>query len=318
MSQGTTSNAVVEMLAIVDKRLARRRYFRDKQREHRRKVNADVEAAEAELHHVQWVLERLQRARPGVPPKEPSDGPLSWHSIAAVFQRETHRVLTDHQSLATQTQQYKSLATLMQRFVNVNIPPPMANNTTWQSASLAAEPNARRVGKEWLTQQMYHNMHVPFRLFPAVRVDEEYYHFDMPNDDDDDGPLMSMEVMQCIWPGTLATFRRFAESKMSAIYFNDPDAAVEERTANTRLYHLTTERGTFVNPLQGHFIEADRFVMVIRQIEHDEVHVCTERHRQRHYMSWYVRRWACDRASREAGAGLRSSSSLRPTSSCGT
>ncbi|RHY29349.1 hypothetical protein DYB32_005216 [Aphanomyces invadans] len=122
MSQGTTSNAVVEMLAIVDKRLARRRYFRDKQREHRRKVNADVEAAEAELHHVQWVLERLQRARPGVPPKEPSDGPLSWHSIAAVFQREAHRVLTDHQSLATQTQQYKSLATLMQRFVNVNIP----------------------------------------------------------------------------------------------------------------------------------------------------------------------------------------------------
>ncbi|KAF0754224.1 hypothetical protein AaE_005418, partial [Aphanomyces astaci] len=62
--------------------------------------------------------------------------------------------------------------------------------------------------------------------------------------------------------------------------------AVEECTANTRLFCITTADGAFTNSLQGHFVEADRFIVVFRQVEHDEAHACHPLLRQRHYRSW--------------------------------
>ncbi|ETV85618.1 hypothetical protein, variant [Aphanomyces astaci] len=61
---------------------------------------------------------------------------------------------------------------------------------------------------------------------------------------------------------------------------------VQERTNNTRLFHTKTPDGAFVNSLQGHFHEADRFIVVVRQVEHDEVHMCDPLLRQRHYRLW--------------------------------
>ncbi|RHY04444.1 hypothetical protein DYB25_012182, partial [Aphanomyces astaci] len=120
---GATHAHTDAMLMIVDKTFARRRYFREKQREHRRKVYADEAAVKAQYEHLQSVLDNLQAGRPSsVAPREASDGPLSWHSVATVFKREAHRVLKDRQSLVTQTQEYQSLIQAMQRFAVMNIP----------------------------------------------------------------------------------------------------------------------------------------------------------------------------------------------------
>ncbi|RHZ04632.1 hypothetical protein DYB37_012886 [Aphanomyces astaci] len=96
--------------------VARRRYFREKQREYRRKLIADGAAMEAELVHLQSILDSLQaKSLPSV--REASDGLLSWHSIAMVFKSEAHRVLTDRESLITQTKGFRALIASMQRFV---------------------------------------------------------------------------------------------------------------------------------------------------------------------------------------------------------
>ncbi|ETV85617.1 hypothetical protein H257_03323 [Aphanomyces astaci] len=92
---------------------------------------------------------------------------------------------------------------------------------------------------------------------------------------------------QCILPGTIASFRRFFESHdMQDVLFMDLPEMVQERTNNTRLFHTKTPDGAFVNSLQGHFHEADRFIVVVRQVEHDEVHMCDPLLRQRHYRLW--------------------------------
>ncbi|KAF0775105.1 hypothetical protein AaE_001195 [Aphanomyces astaci] len=59
-------------------------------------------------------------------------------------------------------------------------------------------------------------------------------------------------------------------------------------TSNTRLFHTITPKGKFVNLLQGHFIEADRFIMVMRQVEHDETFLCHPLQKQQHDMTWCV------------------------------
>ncbi|ETV67947.1 hypothetical protein H257_15927 [Aphanomyces astaci] len=215
------------------------------------------------------------------PPREASDGPLSWHSIATVFKREAHRVLTDRQSLVSQTQEYQSLTNAMQRFATMNIPPPMSRSNVWHSATLVADARARNLGKEWLTQQLYHNIHEPFTLLPAVSYDEEFFQFDFQASDQ---PFTCMERMQYTWPGTVQMFRRLVESNMQAVIFHNH--VVEEKTANTRLFHTTSRKGSFINWLQGHFVEANRFILVMCQVEHDEAHVCDPVQKQQHYMSW--------------------------------
>ncbi|RQM21500.1 hypothetical protein B5M09_008248 [Aphanomyces astaci] len=218
---GATHAHTDAILMIVDKTLARRRYFREKQREHRRKVYADEAFVKAQYEHLQSVLDGLQAGRPSsVAPREASDGPLSWHSVATVFKREAHRVLKDRQSLVTQTQAYQSLMHAMQRFVMLNIPPPMSrSNDAWHSATLVADPRARNLGKEWLTQQMYHNIHEPFALLPAVRNEDEFVQYDFQASDEHDDSFTWMQRVQFTWPGTMQMFRRVVETNMQAVNF---------------------------------------------------------------------------------------------------
>ncbi|RHY84736.1 hypothetical protein DYB35_014126 [Aphanomyces astaci] len=109
---------------LSDKTLARRRYFREKQREYRRKLNANGAAMQAEVVHLQSILDGFQaKSLPSV--REASDSMLSWHSIAMVFKSEAHRVLTDRESLVTQTKEFRALIASMQRFVMMNIPSKM-------------------------------------------------------------------------------------------------------------------------------------------------------------------------------------------------
>ncbi|ETV87063.1 hypothetical protein H257_02069 [Aphanomyces astaci] len=277
-SASMSSKGGASMYENADKIPPRRQYFREKQREYRRKMIADGAALKAQCVHLQSILVRLQTAKPpSMVPREASDGPLSWHSIAMVFKREAHRVLTDRQSLITQTQELQSLTKAMQRFVVTNIQPPMSRSNAWQNATLAADPTARNLGKEWLTQHMYHNIHEPLAFLPAVSYGDEYFDVDAQMSNDDN-PFACIERAQFTWPGTVQMFRRLMESNIQAV--------VEEITANTRLFHTTTSKGVFVNSLRGHFSEANRFVMVIREVEEDEVYVCDPQHKQRHFMSW--------------------------------
>ncbi|RHY94488.1 hypothetical protein DYB37_002764 [Aphanomyces astaci] len=212
-----SSNRGASTYEIADKIPPRRQYFREKQREYRRKMIADGATAKAQCVHLQSILVRLQTARPpSMAPREASDGPLSWHSIAKVFKSEAHQVLTDRQSLITQTQEFESLRQAMQHFVMMNIQPPMSRSNTWQNATLLADPSARILGKEWLTKQMYHNILEAFSLFPVVSYDDELVQFDL---EEDDGVFTWKEQIQFTWPGTVQMFRRLVETNMLAVNF---------------------------------------------------------------------------------------------------
>ncbi|ETV78787.1 hypothetical protein, variant [Aphanomyces astaci] len=165
----------------------------------------------------------------------------------------------------------------------------MPRSNAWRSATLVADPRARNLGKEWLTQQMYHNMHEPLALLPAVRNEEEFFQFDFQASDEHDDSFTWMERVQFTWPGTVQMFRRLVETNMKAVNFPNCDETVEEeKTSNTRLFHTITPKGIFMNLLQGHFVEADRFIMVMRQIEHDETYICHPLQKQQHDLSWCV------------------------------
>ncbi|KAF0697899.1 Aste57867_11431 [Aphanomyces stellatus] len=274
------------MLAIVDKVLQRRQYFREKQRMHRLKVAKESAAEEDEIAVLRAVVGELEAQIPEVVGAVGSDGALSWSLVASVFRTNSRRSLASRHALAEQTSANDSLTKNMQRFVSLNLHTPAIQgaNATWQPATLLAEPDARKLGKEWLTQRMYHHTDACLRNFPDVPKDQQFAHIDA--DVSSDGALKLVEATQSIWPGTMESFRYFLTHHMHSLLFHDPAEVIIEHTANTRLYRKLTKKGSLVNYLQGSFVEADRMIVVLRQIEADEAIDEPSYRQQYHFMAW--------------------------------
>ncbi|CAK4748572.1 unnamed protein product [Aphanomyces euteiches] len=171
----------------------------------------------------------------------------------------------------------------MKHFVSLNLQNvPEQPLQRWHTATLLGHPQARKLCKEWLTQQLYHNINNCFEVFSCTRMNEEFYGIDV--DVFDEG-LKCTEMMQQIWPGTMPSCKHFFQHHTASLIFLDPTRISTETTENTRLYRKITDEGVFFNILQGNFVEADRFVVVLRQIENDE-EFNSEPYRQRHNMTW--------------------------------
>ncbi|KAH9096611.1 hypothetical protein Ae201684P_013277 [Aphanomyces euteiches] len=192
-----------------------------------------------------------------------ADGILSWCVVAGVFREELYSSTSEHQSLLKETRARETLLKAMQRFVSLNLHlEPEGPVRHWHPATLLEHPQARKLGKEWLTQQLYHNKDSRFQLFACAWMDEEVYGVDVDISND-------------------CTTYNHTET----LIFKDPTQISIETTENTKLYRKISADGSFFNILQGNFVEADRFVMVFRQVENDET-FNSDSYRQRHSMAW--------------------------------
>ncbi|KAF0730273.1 hypothetical protein Ae201684_012274 [Aphanomyces euteiches] len=226
-----------------DEKLRRRLYFRDKQREHRNRLRHDIVAAKAEFEDLTALATPLKaKHRPLVD----ADGILSWCVVAGVFREELYSSTSEHQSLLKETRARETLLKAMQRFVSLNLHlEPEGPVRHWHPATLLEHPQARKLGKEWLTQQLYHNKDT----------------------------------------NLARNHRLVPENHTETLIFKDPTQISIETTENTKLYRKISADGSFFNILQGNFVEADRFVMVFRQVENDET-FNSDSYRQRHSMAW--------------------------------
>ncbi|KAF0714558.1 hypothetical protein As57867_003804, partial [Aphanomyces stellatus] len=217
-----------------------------------------------------------------------SDGALSWHLVAGVFRANSWRSMANRRTLLEQTLANDVLTRNMRRFVSLNLQalPTRPRCIMWQPATLLAQPEARKLGKEWLTQRMYHHTDEALhRSFPAdVSIDQEYAHYDTTVSDD--GSITCFEAVQNIWPSTMDTYRAFLNDHLHMVLFRDPSNLAMEHVSNTKLFNKLTPKGTLVNFLQGYFVEANRVVVVLRQIEADEAVGTPAYKQQAHFMAW--------------------------------
>ncbi|KAF0685804.1 hypothetical protein As57867_022256, partial [Aphanomyces stellatus] len=191
------------MLEIVDKVLQRRQYYRDKQRAHRRKLAQESADEDDEIARLRATIADLQQQLPiSALSATGSDGALSWHLVAGVFRANSWRSMANRRTLLEQTLANDVLTRNMRRFVSLNLQalPTRPRCIMWQPATLLAQPEARKLGKEWLTQRMYHHTDEALhRSFPAdVSIDQEYAHYDTTVSDD--GSITCFEAVQNIWP----------------------------------------------------------------------------------------------------------------------
>ncbi|KAF0698939.1 Aste57867_10461 [Aphanomyces stellatus] len=299
----------------------KREYIRTFMQEYRgkNKKEKDVLLAQIDRLEARIVAYRKKLATGAttrsVPPPESAIKALSWRNVAMAVAELQHETTTEQRALVRRTREYEDIARELKSWVTFSthvMASPSPHRATWRDMTLLAHPTSRRLGKQWITQQMYHNKD---RLF------EQY---NMPSSANTQ-PFNAMEIdfrehgyffvqrMASTWHAPLETivelYRHHTGSMFTVDGFYPLDTQVhveETETTSLHQYAPTETNPMFINLLCGEFRDDDgRCVLVIQQIQSDEA--ASEREvscRQRSRMVWVELTREAEHVTRERFLGV--------------
>ncbi|KAF0739250.1 hypothetical protein Ae201684_005169 [Aphanomyces euteiches] len=234
---------------------------------------------------------------------------LPWKEVAKALEEYRRLTESDNIILRTKLRRLDGLVQEMHRWISVQVSLmekiDYGNGKSWRNISLSKDPEARRLGKQWIMQHMYHNTDRMFQLhgFPSLESGE-----DIPCD----------VIMNFHDDGIFSTFRSQIERETSleqavdyfqstfrglqcfvSTYSESTPLILDEVEDSTRQVAYVTPRNEYINVLCGEFITPDRCLFVLQQIQADESDSSHQKCRQRGRMTWYdIHRRANNRIQR--------------------
>ncbi|KAH9088463.1 hypothetical protein LEN26_019511 [Aphanomyces euteiches] len=197
------------------------------------------------------------------------DGKLSWRVVASVFQEESRRSKDKLHGLRDLVHANTSLILEMTRFLEACQPRSLAEIVA-PCVSARFPPCTRRSSSTSETvacPAALHNTDRAFNHFPRLDDSNEFIQCNA----ECTGEWINMiEGFQATWPHALEDIKQFftAPESQSIICFSDEIDV--ERDGNTVLAARIFEEKYPWHLLQGHFHEADRFIVVMRHLNYDE------------------------------------------------
>ncbi|KAF0705290.1 hypothetical protein As57867_007055, partial [Aphanomyces stellatus] len=175
MPQDATPTADDEAKKIAQ-RLKRRGYIRKMMQQYRQKEKLDLVHLRSEVLNLQLQLRHLQ-TNP-IKQTRPYDlhAPLAWKYIAEALLAERRHALDQTHLLQEQLDSVTALVQDLSQWVAANssrLPmTPRESNETWRHMSLLGGTDSRRLGKDWILQQMRHNTDRMFKehAFPPMQM----------------------------------------------------------------------------------------------------------------------------------------------------
>ncbi|KAF0720382.1 Aste57867_358 [Aphanomyces stellatus] len=218
---------------------------------------------------------------------------LSWRDAAKALKDARDGAHVRNRGLRARIHMYDRLVSDLSMWVQATDGVSRSLNPlcpTWRDVTLLANPESRKLGKEWITMQMFHNTDRVFQQhgFPSWQCDDVDVYRDLDISFPETG-------------GCLYTCRRHFVSKQSleqscdAVRQNclstllvqvNRAETLREADANTQLHTVHTTSDEFLNILCGEFATPDRCTFVLRQIHRDDTQ--EGRFRQRNRMLWSV------------------------------
>ncbi|ETV68383.1 hypothetical protein H257_15699 [Aphanomyces astaci] len=275
-----------------DQKTRRRAYFKTMRQMYRNEEKQEREYLLRKIRELEIDIAPLKKHATG---GNLTKSILPWKDVAMGMDEGVKIASSQLKVLKTQVDAYAEQVWAMKKWVVTNSVLKSALDSrvpTWRDVTLLAHPTSRRLGKEWITLQMYHNTDRIFQQygFPAIDSHETI-----------DWDTESVTVDG----GDYTVYRRQAkmtESLEDAIAYIDSTLlsvqstyvqqhatsaqAVVEIEGNTKQFAIVTPRQEYVNLLCGEFCTPNRCVFVLQQILDDEA--CSHRaYRQRNRMFWH-------------------------------
>ncbi|KAF0719749.1 Aste57867_821 [Aphanomyces stellatus] len=298
-----TTEGTAQLLQEMDRKMKRRTYMRNMMRHYHKERKMEV----VYLKNLQDELERdLKQLCSKVRDENRSlsTTTLSWKDVAQALRDDHSRAVSDQEDLKTDVVEIQALARDMQRWVALQTAVPAFPNSdlpTWRHVSLLSHPRSRALGKEWITQHMYHNtdrMFQQYGLPPPGAAHIEFFEFIMDHPSSARAPEDGFEYihrhqfLSKMPPDViLATYRH----RLCALLLVDRHEARPSLQDTLRcevdgpvaMHQLVTSQSEQINLLSGEFHEATRSVFVAQQIQDDEsMGDARRRHPQRNRSLW--------------------------------
>ncbi|KAF0719750.1 Aste57867_822 [Aphanomyces stellatus] len=289
--------AMLQKTAL-EKKLQQRAYIRQFMRTYRGKEKRELEGLKQQVLSLEAELARLVRDRKATEPSEDaatdeaSTMALKWKDVALALRDERAAIKSDHSLLHADTNAYHHLVQRMQQWVASYRTIPVALSGTlpsWRNTTLFADERARRLGKAWITQHLYHNAAAVFErhAFPPLASPEEYHDFNIEFAEEGDIAFEYVHSRQfeehLSYDVVCALYREHMCSMMLADGFGPVETKTEKEVmAETTLHRMETKLAEQINLLCGVFHESsDKCVIVAQQIHDDEAfdHGQSQRHR---------------------------------------
>ncbi|CAK4696280.1 unnamed protein product [Aphanomyces euteiches] len=196
------------VLDAVNGVLERRKYFREKKRSYRQKEQHELESLRTQLAQLQLHVKQLAQHQTQRRNKDArrNDSAVSWRTVAMHTKQQSHLVTVEHDELSQRVAASRKLVGAMQQWVLLaeSIPISPKVIVRWQHVPLSEQPNSRKFGMEWATQQMYHNTDAAFRTFPQSSPHDEFVAFNFEVADE---WVNFSESAQYVWPAPLEVAR---------------------------------------------------------------------------------------------------------------
>ncbi|KAG9399536.1 hypothetical protein AC1031_011932 [Aphanomyces cochlioides] len=224
-------------------------------------------------------------------------GELAWRDVAIAMDEMRKDGVLEQKALIDDTNETREVGLDLYGWVASFCRPLASPNPrcqTWRDVSLLSHPRSRQLGKEWITQHMYHNAN---RVFEVQDLPPPFYNIiDNSWDIDFSGECYYViERGQLNWAMPLEKVRSMFRNHMCSMFTLDSfyplsTNTLTEATDNTVLHQLVPDKdrssALYVNLLGGEFNEADRSVLVITQIQDDELVSINASLAQRSRMTW--------------------------------
>ncbi|KAF0689666.1 Aste57867_18903 [Aphanomyces stellatus] len=167
----------------------KRKVLREKMQRYRKRVdlkNALMKqsAEDMEVEIARLLAERATRGEAVVAPTIRSSARLlSWEDVALALREGVTSSEEANAHLRRKIDEQKHLIQLMRAWVNRSFVLP---DSTWRHVTLLADPHARKLGFDWITQHMFHNTswvfeRYEFPLPSPVRMTDEFVDASRPD-----------------------------------------------------------------------------------------------------------------------------------------
>ncbi|KAH9098374.1 hypothetical protein Ae201684P_017589 [Aphanomyces euteiches] len=221
---------------------------------------------------------------------------LPWKEVAKALRDLRSLGESQNKDLRSQLQRHQKLVEEMVHWVSLHYSiekPPSSGRRTWRHVSLLADLTSRKLGKEWITQQMFHNTDRVFQEYGFPSIDAtahllQDFHFLFSEDQGYRFITRHFTIMNKPMDAFVEHYRNTLLPFQCCILGYDSDTTpmlVNDTEGNIQQLALVTPRGEHVNLLTGDFRTPDRIVFLGRQIQDDELHR-HENRRQRDRMFW--------------------------------
>ncbi|KAH9186894.1 hypothetical protein AeNC1_011128 [Aphanomyces euteiches] len=302
-----TKNGVTAADSPMDKadraRLKKREYIRTMMRIYRQEMKDEMADLRQKIPELEAELQRLQirkRRRAQHTPEsqlaaadeDDSSTALSWKDVDMGLLEANEASASDATFLQGRIQNLQHIFKEMKRWVSAQQPiarAPQYPTSTWQNVTLFSNPSTRFLGKEWITEQLYHNAEAMFRRyrFPPIESDEGMQYIDVEFEDNCAHFVLCRQFEEDLPREKITELYRHHLCSILMVDgpYDIPPNTITEISGKTFLHQMITHRDECISLLSGEFYEPDRCVFVAQQILDDELIGPPRRQRNR---TWWT------------------------------